>query len=195
VTWNHFRYPLHLFTTTKLNYTWHFKSQFLWKQKKESSSKDMTIQYEWWRQWATEQRPGIKSCSHYYRHLTAFRAEDNHGNINSPPPPPLHPYAATAPSGWGLPHDQSLTITLRHVTLGRIHLDKWPAWRRGLYLTTHNNHRRETSMPPERFKTAIVASEQPRNHALDQYFSTFVRSRPGKFFFHKTKARSQQIYS
>jgi hypothetical protein len=32
-------------------------------------------------------------------------------------------------------------------------------------------------------------------NTLDQCFSTFVRRRPGKFFFHKTRARSQQIYS
>jgi len=31
--------------------------------------------------------------------------------------------------------------------------------------------------------------------ALNQCFSTFVRPRPGKFFFHKTRTRSQQIYS
>jgi len=30
---------------------------------------------------------------------------------------------------------------------------------------------------------------------LEQCFSTFVRQRPGKFFFRKTRARSQQIYS
>ena len=30
---------------------------------------------------------------------------------------------------------------------------------------------------------------------VDQCFSTFVRPRPGKFFFYKTTARSQQIYS
>jgi len=30
---------------------------------------------------------------------------------------------------------------------------------------------------------------------LQQCFSTFVRPRPGKFFFHKKRARSQQIYS
>ena len=30
---------------------------------------------------------------------------------------------------------------------------------------------------------------------IDQCFSTFVRPRPGKFFFHKTRTRSQQIYS
>jgi hypothetical protein len=30
---------------------------------------------------------------------------------------------------------------------------------------------------------------------LNQCFSTFVRPRPGKFFFHKTRVRSQNIYS
>jgi len=30
---------------------------------------------------------------------------------------------------------------------------------------------------------------------LYQRFSTFVRPQPGKFLFHKTRARSQQIYS
>jgi len=29
---------------------------------------------------------------------------------------------------------------------------------------------------------------------LNQCFSTLVRPRPGKFLFHKTRARSQQIY-
>ena len=33
------------------------------------------------------------------------------------------------------------------------------------------------------------------NITLDPCFSAFVRKRPGKFFFHKTRARSQQIYS
>jgi len=33
------------------------------------------------------------------------------------------------------------------------------------------------------------------DEGLDQWFSTFVRPRPGKFFFYKTRARSQQIYS
>jgi len=30
---------------------------------------------------------------------------------------------------------------------------------------------------------------------LRQCFSTYVRPQPGKFFFHKTRARSQHIYS
>jgi hypothetical protein len=32
-------------------------------------------------------------------------------------------------------------------------------------------------------------------YPLRQWISTFVRPRPGKFFFYKTRARSQQIYS
>jgi hypothetical protein len=37
-------------------------------------------------------------------------------------------------------------ITLRHSTLGRTPLDEGPARRRDLYLTTHNTHKRQTSM-------------------------------------------------
>ena len=37
----------------------------------------------------------------------------------------------------------------------------------------------------------IFASYRP----LNQCFSTFVRPRPGEFFFYKTRARFQQIYS
>ena len=32
-------------------------------------------------------------------------------------------------------------------------------------------------------------------YIVEHCFSTFVRLRPGKFFFHKTRAQSQQIYS
>jgi len=45
-----------------------------------------------------------------------------------------------------------------------------------------------TVVPPKRLAATGGGS-------LDQCFSTFVRPRPGKFFFHKTRARSQQIYS
>jgi hypothetical protein len=38
-------------------------------------------------------------------------------------------------------------ITLRHTTLGRTPLDEWSARRRDLYLTTHDTHKRQTSMP------------------------------------------------
>jgi hypothetical protein len=42
---------------------------------------------------------------------------------------------------------RGFTITLfRHTTLGRTALDEGPAGRRDLYLTTHNTHKRQTSM-------------------------------------------------
>jgi hypothetical protein len=40
---------------------------------------------------------------------------------------------------------------LRHTTVGRTPLDQGPARRRDLYLTTHNTHKRQTSMPPVGF--------------------------------------------
>jgi hypothetical protein len=42
---------------------------------------------------------------------------------------------------------RGFTITPRHATLGWIPLDDWSARRKDLYLTTHINHNRQTSMP------------------------------------------------
>jgi hypothetical protein len=53
-------------------------------------------------------------------------------------------------------------------TLGRPPLDEWPARRRDLYLTTHNTHKRQTSMPLVGFEPAILVSERPQTHALDR---------------------------
>jgi len=36
--------------------------------------------------------------------------------------------------------------TQRHTTFSKTPLDEWSACRRDLYLTTHNNHNRQTSM-------------------------------------------------
>ena len=40
-----------------------------------------------------------------------------------------------------------------------------------------------------------IQFQDTRRMYLNQCFSTFVRPRPGKFLFHKTRTRSQQIYS
>jgi len=77
-------------------------------------------------------------------------------------------HSATSPSGAGPLHCRRFTITLRHVSLGRTPLDKWSARRRDLYLTTHNTHNRQTSMPPAGFEPAIPSSERPHTHALDR---------------------------
>jgi hypothetical protein len=55
-----------------------------------------------------------------------------------------------------------------HVTVGRTPLHERSARRRDLYLTTHNTHMRQTSMPPERFEPAIPASDRPQTLALDR---------------------------
>jgi hypothetical protein len=66
------------------------------------------------------------------------------------------------PQFWGS------SITLRHITLLMTPLDEWSARRSDLYLTTHNTHKRQTSMAPAGFKPTIPASERPQFHALDR---------------------------
>jgi hypothetical protein len=57
---------------------------------------------------------------------------------------------------------------LRHTTVGRTPLDEGSARRRDLYLTTHNTHKRKTSMPPVEFEPTILVSERPKTDALDR---------------------------
>jgi hypothetical protein len=54
----------------------------------------------------------------------------------------IYSHGATVRSGSGPPRYRSFTITL-----GRILLDKWSAWRKDLYLTTHTTRNRNSSMP------------------------------------------------
>jgi len=61
-----------------------------------------------------------------------------------------------------------LDHTQRRITVGRTPLDEWSARRRDLYLTTHNIHNRQTSMPPVRFEPTISAGERPQTYALDR---------------------------
>ena len=56
----------------------------------------------------------------------------------------------------------------RHTTVGRTPLDERSARRRDLYLTTHNTHNRQTSMPPAGFEPTIPAGERPQTYALDR---------------------------
>jgi hypothetical protein len=73
----------------------------------------------------------------------------------------------TAPSGPGPPHYGGFTITLRHTTLGRISLAKGLARCTDLYMTTHNTHKKQTSMSPTGFEPTIPASMRPQTYALD----------------------------
>jgi len=61
-----------------------------------------------------------------------------------------------------------LDHTRRRSTVGRTPLDEWSARRRDLYLTTHNTHNRQTSMPAVGFEPTVSAGERPQTHALDR---------------------------
>ena len=61
-----------------------------------------------------------------------------------------------------------LDNTQRRITVGRTPLDVWSVRRRDLYLTTHNTHNRQTSMPPVGFEPTIPACERPQTYALDR---------------------------
>jgi hypothetical protein len=54
----------------------------------------------------------------------------------------------------------------RHNTLGRTQLDEWSARRRDVYSTTHDTHKRQTSMPSAGFEPATPAGEQPKTQLL-----------------------------
>ena len=59
-------------------------------------------------------------------------------------------------------------ITLRNITLCRIPLDEWSVRRRDLYLTVHNIHNRQTSMPSVGFESTTSAGKRPQTQALDR---------------------------
>ena len=75
------------------------------------------------------------------------------------PPPPVRRASSIT---------RFLDHTQRSTTVGKTPLDVWSARRRDLYLTTHNTHNRQTSMPPVGFEPTISASERPQTYALDR---------------------------
>ena len=60
-----------------------------------------------------------------------------------------------------------LDDTQRRSTVGRTPLDERSARLRDLYLTTHDTHNRQISMPPVGFEPKISAGERPQTYALD----------------------------
>jgi hypothetical protein len=55
-----------------------------------------------------------------------------------------------------------LDHTQRRTTVGRTRLDEWSARRKDLYLTTHDTHKRQISMPTVGFEHTISAGERPQ---------------------------------
>jgi len=76
---------------------------------------------------------------------------------------------ATTPSWPRPPLYRGFTITLNDIyTLGRTLLDEWSARRRDIYLTTHNTHNRQTSIPQAVFEPTIPASKRTQTHVLER---------------------------
>jgi hypothetical protein len=77
-------------------------------------------------------------------------------------------YGATALSGPALPNYRGFAITLRHTILIRTPLDAWSSHRRVPYVTTHNTHKRLTSMSAARFETAFPANKRLSTQTLSR---------------------------
>ena len=87
------------------------------------------------------------------------------------------PHGWTAPEvGQGPLRYRGFTIKQRRTTVCRTPLDEWSARRRDLYLTTHNTHNRQTSMPPAGFEPTVPAIEQSQTHALDRAIGNLQRT-------------------
>ena len=56
----------------------------------------------------------------------------------------------------------------RRTTVDRTPTDEWSARRRDLYLTIHNTHNKQTSIPPVGFEPTISACERPQTNTLDR---------------------------
>ena len=61
-----------------------------------------------------------------------------------------------------------LDHTQQRTTFGRTPLDEWSVRCRDLYLTTHNTHNRQISMPPAGFEPTVSAGEQPQAYTFDR---------------------------
>src|SRR5215475_49856 len=73
-----------------------------------------------------------------------------------------------------------LDHTHRRSKVGRTPLDDRSARRRDLYLTTHDTHNRQISMPPVGFEPKISAGERP---AAAHLLRSSVRIPPGAWIF------------
>ena len=72
--------------------------------------------------------------------------------------------AQQPPSGSESPHYRDFKVTLWNTTCCRTLLREWSARRRDLYLTTHNTHKRQTSMPPAGFESTNPERQRQQTH-------------------------------
>jgi hypothetical protein len=80
--------------------------------------------------------------------------------------------------------------SLWHNILGRAPLDEWSARRTDLYLTTHNTHKRQTSMPLAKFEPTVPASAPPKTHILDRAATEIGEGR-----YCRSRIRLQELWT
>jgi len=73
------------------------------------------------------------------------------------------------PFGPSPPLCQGFEITLGHTTIGRSPSDERSARRK---LTTHDTYKRQTTISPAGFESAVPVSERPQTQAFDLLKST-----------------------
>ena len=103
-----------------------------------------------------------------------------------------------SPPQWAMASSftRFLDHTQQRTTVGRTPLDEWSARRRDPYLTTHNIHIRQTSMPPVGFEPTISAGEQPQTYALDRAATgTGVYRFISRIFRHRHSVLSAKCFS
>jgi hypothetical protein len=106
----------------------------------------------------------------------------------------IFPMARQPLGGLGRLIFRGFMIThFRHTTLGRTPLDEGPVRRRDLYLTTHNTHNRQISMPPAGFEPTILVSERPQTHALDRTTTGIGFGRARMAYLFKTRKRLSHL--
>jgi hypothetical protein len=88
-----------------------------------------------------------------------------------------------------------LDHTQRRTTVCGTPLEEWSARRRDLYLTTHNTHNKQASMPPVGFEPRISAGERPQTYASDRAATGIgIYHRQINLLFHcKIKKRIKKI--
>jgi len=101
--------------------------------------------------------------------------------------------ATASPLDQGLLiHDVSRSHAMTHNCRG-IPLDDWSARRRDLYLTTHNTHSIQASMPPVGSEPTISTGEQSQTYALDRAATGTGLLKVTHVYFLKSRFRSYFI--
>jgi len=81
--------------------------------------------------------------------------------VNLQWPDDFFPHGATALVGHGI---FIIEVARSHTTFCRTPLEVWSARRSELYLTTHNTHKRQTTISPSGIETAIPGRNRPQTH-------------------------------